>query len=701
MGLATFIEKWHGTAFVASHIYGAWWFTVLWALLTAVGIVYFIRRNVRRPSIIVLHLAFVVILAGALVTHLTSWQGMVHLRIGETMTTYTTTNDAKEILESSLPFTLILNDFHINYHKGTRAAEDYSTSFTLIEKNDTIEGSVAMNRIFSHRGVRLYQSSYDPDGRGSVLAVNADSWGIPITYVGYALLFIALLWMLLDPKGTYRRLWRTSVRLTSTVTVLFILLTATPVSAAKTLPRATAQRLGQLNMLHNDRICPVETFAIDFTKKLCGRRSYADYMPEQVLAGFLFYPDEWNDEPIVKIKSSDMQRALSLSQQGSVNAFFDAQGGYRLGPWLQEYYRGQSDKLHQEVVKIDDKLLLVMSLRDGEPLKLFPYKGTWYSPADKFPPDMEPQRQEYIRNIFQLLIDDAQADNYERMNEALDKILNYQQRYGAEAIPAPLRLKAEHLLNAIPFATILFMVNLTMGFVCLLLTLLNHRQRLAMAVMAASALALSIALVLRWIASATIPMSNGYETMLFMAWLIMMLTLCLQRRFPIMLTMGFLMSGFFLLVSHISQMDPQIGHLMPVLRSPLLTIHVSIIMMAFALLSLTFICSLTGLCLRRRSDELMLLSQIFLHPALTCLGFGIFTGAIWANLSWGTYWSWDPKETWALITLMIYAVGVHQQSIPWLQRPRGFHLYMVLSFLTLLMTYFGVNYFLGGMHSYA
>ena len=701
MGLATFIEKWHGTAFVASHIYGAWWFVVLWALLTAVGVVYFIRCHVHRPSIVVLHLAFVVILVGALLTHLTSWQGMIHLRIGETVTTYTTAKGSEGILERKLPFSLIINDFHVSYHEGTRAAKDYSTSFTLIDNSDTIKGSVAMNRIFIHRGVRLYQSSYDPDGRGSVLAVNADPWGISVTYVGYALLFIALLWMLLDPKGTYRRLWHTSARLTATVAVLPMLLSATPASAAKTLPRATAERLGRLNMLHNDRICPVETFAIDFTKKLCGRRSYADNTPEQVLAGFLFYPDEWNDEPIVKIKSSDMQRALSLSKQSSVNSFFDAQGGYRLGPWLQEYYRGKGDKLHQEVAKVDDKLLLVMSLHDGEPLKLFPYKGTWYSPADKFPPDMEPQRQEYIRNIFQLLINDAQTANYEHMNEALDKILSYQQRYGAKAIPSPLRLWAEHLLNAIPFATILFMVNLTMGFVCLLLTLLNRRQRLALIIMVASEIALTSALALRWIASATIPISNGYETMLFMAWLIMLLTLWLQRRFPIMLTMGFLMSGFFLLVSHISQMDPQIGYLMPVLRSPLLTVHVSIIMMAFALLSLTFICSLTGLCLRRRADELMLLSQIFLHPALTCLGFGIFTGAIWANLSWGTYWSWDPKETWALITLMIYAIGVHQQSISWLRRPRGFHLYMVLSFLTLLMTYFGVNYFLGGMHSYA
>ena len=196
-----------------------------------------------------------------------------------------------------------------------------------------------------------------------------------------------------------------------------------------------------------------------------------------------------------------------------------------------------------------------------------------------------------------------------------------------------------------------------------------------------------------------------------MAWFIMLVSLFTQRHFPIILCFGFLMSGFFLLVSHISQMDPQITHLMPVLSSPLLTIHVSIIMMAFALLALTFICGLTALLLSmftaHRSRlashlaSLALLSRLFLYPALTCLGFGIFIGAIWANVSWGTYWSWDPKETWALITFMVYAVAVHDRSLPFLRRPMGYHLYVTLAFLTILMTYFGVNYFLGGMHSYA
>ena len=208
-------------------------------------------------------------------------------------------------------------------------------------------------------------------------------------------------------------------------------------------------------------------------------------------------------------------------------------------------------------------------------------------------------------------------------------------------------------------------------------------------------------------------MANGYETMLTMAWFVMALSLVAYSHFRMALPFGLMMSGFFLLVSHINQMDPQIGHVMPVLSSPLLSLHVSVIMMGFALLSLTFVCGVTALLVHgmkgKRGKEglgqqlgsLTILSRLMLYPALALLAIGIFVGAIWANISWGTYWSWDAKETWGLITLMVYAVAAHQGSLPFLRHPVGYHLFMTLAFLSIVMTYFGVNYFLGGMHSYA
>ena len=224
--------------------------------------------------------------------------------------------------------------------------------------------------------------------------------------------------------------------------------------------------------------------------------------------------------------------------------------------------------------------------------------------------------------------------------------------------------------------------------------------------------AITLCLALRWVASGRVPMGNGYETMLLLAWLVMLAALVAVRRFSIVLPFGLLLSGFFLLVSHISYMDPQITHLMPVLNSPLLSLHVSVIMMSFALLSLTFLCAVTAMLLRLfrgraaaglagQQERLALLSRLMLYPALALLGVGIFVGAVWANVSWGSYWNWDAKEVWGLITFMVYAIAAHDGSLPFLRRPSGYHAFMAAAFLTIVMTYFGVNYWLGGMHSYA
>lgn len=703
MAAATIIEKYEGTSFVSSNIYGAWWFSLLWALLAAFGIFYFLKRRVRRLSTVVLHASFLFILLGALLTHLTSYQGSIHLRQGEPVDLC--------MDRHQLPFSLTLKQFNISYHEGTRAEADYESVFSIGQRSkvegqrDEVEGQrdegeeyrVSMNNIASYRGYRFYQSGFDPDMMGTYLAVNSDPWGIPITYTGYALLFLALVWMLFDPKGSYRQLLRKI-----SLTVIILPLAATPAGAQKVLPRETADRFANLMVVYNDRVCPMETYALDFTKKLYGKRSYKDFTATQVLTGFIFYFDDWCNEPVIKVKGGELQERLHLPAYASVNQFFN-QNGYVLGPYAGQYYQGVQEDFYKQAAKTDEKLMLIMELREGTPLKLFPYTQnattTWYSPTDKLPETMDSEHQKYMREVFTLLNGEVQTGKWAKANAYLDKMQQYQQSFGGRSFPSPTKLKAERLYNRVPFATILFMVCLTFGF----LSFIKWRYiRIAsVVVLTASFLALTLCLTLRWIIVDHVPMSNGYETMLVLAWFLQLLTFVAMRRFPIMLTFGLLMSGFFLLVSHISLMDPQMSHMMPVLQSPLLSLHVSIIMMAYALLSLTFICGLTGIIIRKQAEQLVLLSQVFLYPALTTLGIGIFLGAIWANISWGTYWSWDPKEVWALITFMIYAIPAHTQTLPALRRPQVFHIFMTLAFLTILMTYFGVNYFLGGMHSYA
>ncbi len=644
MAVTTIIEKYQGSQYVSDHIYGAWWFSGLWALLTAASIFWFIKRRVRRPSVVALHLSFVLILAGALLTHLTSKKGIVLLREGETTNEYLT----RDMRIHHLPFSITLQDFKITYHEGTNAHADYISHVLL----DGEPATISMNQIAYHHGIRLYQSNYDEDLKGSILAMNSDPWGIPVTYGGYALLFISLIWILFDPRGAYRQLLR---RVSATAAVCIFC--AIGHAAPRALPVETADKFGKLFVVYNERVCPMQTYALDFTKKLYGKRHYQQFTAEQVLTGFIFFYEDWEKEPL---------------------------------------------KQEKKEMKMQDKQMLIWQLHQGTPLKIFPYSDngqiTWYSPTSSLPETMNEEHQKYMRDVFSRLNGEIQAGHYNIANQYLDKLLQYQQTFGGRSLPSNIRINAERWYNKVPIPTILFMVCLTIGFILFFINIFRPRwlqSRIPLWLLVGIFVTLSYYMALRWIVTGTIPMSNGYETMLTLAWFIMILTMFMSRRFNIMLTFGYLLAGFFLLVSHISQMDPQMTHLMPVLNSPLLTLHVSVIMMAYALLSLTFISSLSALFMPKKKEELQLLSELMLYPSLTFMGFGIFIGAIWANVSWGTYWSWDPKETWALITFMVYAVPVHKNL------RLNFHVYMVIAFFTIIMTYFGVNYFLGGMHSYA
>lgn len=738
MAAATIVEKSQGTDYAHAHYYGAWWFILIWAVLAALGAFYIIKRKVKCASTLALHLSFIIILLGALLTHVSAKRGMIHLRIDQPTDTYMAQDEEQGMKEEKLPFSLCLQKFEAKMHDGTNAVADYSSKFTVIDGDDKSEGEVSMNNIYSHRSYRLYQSSYDEDGKGSVLAINADPYGIPVTYTGYALLFISLVWMLFDPKGGYRKLLKSPLlKKGALITALILSMgniqtlhaeSATGNLQNAVLPKETAEKFGELHILYNDRICPVQTFALDFCKKIYGARSYQGLTAEQVLSGWVFYGNTWANEPFIKIKSGEMKTAMNLPDYASLNTFFNREmGGYTIGQYVQEYYNGQQDKFHQQAADIDGKIQIIMELREGISLKVLPYTfiknvkatkdhsfikagtTTWFSPVDKLPQAVEHQHALYIRNVFSLLNSDVKAGNTSRVNEFFVKMKKYQEVSSGNSLPTTTQYKAERINNAFPFATILFMANLTLGFIALFYTIYRMTKKREVKVLnialpillGVSFLALTFGLALRWIISGNIPMSNGYESMLTVAWFVMLISILMQLRIRIVMVFGFLISGFFLLVSHINQMDPAIGQMMPVLNSPLLSIHVSIIMMSYALLSLTFICGIMGICMRSHGEELQALSRIFLYPALTTMGFGIFIGAIWANVSWGNYWSWDSKETWALITFMIYAVVVHTQSLPVFRKPLVYHIYITLAFLSIAMTYFGVNYFLTGMHSYA
>ena len=640
MAAATVVEKYSGTDFVRSNVYGAWWFSLLWAVLTAAGVVYFLRHRCKSWSGIALHLSFVVILAGAFVTHVSSERGTVHLRQGAYISTCVMYDRHNQPYDAQMPFQMRLDRFDVQYHEGTDAAEDYVSQFTIIDHGKQYSGKVSMNRIFRYGAMRFYQSSYDNDMLGASVSFNSDPICIPLTYTGYALLFFSLVYMLFDPHGAYRKLLRLSHLKKGLMMMALLFALGSSSAEAHVLPKESADRFGRLMVLHNSRICPLQTLAIDFTKNLYGKASYNGYTPEQVLTGWMFYADDWMQEPMLRLKGAEMRDRLQLPEYVPVSQFFNsAMGGYTLGPYVQEYYGGNHDAFHSQVAAIDNKIQLIMELRNGSLLKLFPYtnkgKTTWFAPTDDLPNAMDREHQQFVRSICLLLGDCALASDYTQMDAVVGKMLKYQQKNGGASMPSDRRVAAERICNRIPFATILFMLCLAMGIISFLYAIIRMCRE-----------------------------DNGANNV-----------------------------G--------TDADP-------VLNSPLLSVHVSIIMMGFAMLSFTFISGLTALLLRLvnrtaqpKMVQLQQLSIVFLYPALAALGIGIFIGAIWANVSWGEYWGWDPKEVWALITFMIYAIPLHARSVAQLRRPTAFHLFMTLAFMTLVMTYFGVNYFLGGMHSYA
>ena len=746
MAAATFIEHHKGTDFAASRIYYSWWFALLWAATAASGLCWLLRAARRRFSLLLLHGAWAVILTGAGLSALTSKSGQLHLRQGETAHTYL--SEAEGHPSIRLPFRVRLDRFDVDYHHGTTTASDYRSLLTLTLPDGTVrQGSVSMNKVLTAEGVRLYQMSYDSDGGGSILSVRSDPWGQPLTYMGYALLLLGLVGTLLDPQGGFRRALRSPLLRGSKAAACALLLAGTgflpTASAQPTLPAPTAENFGKLYVEYGGRICPMQTLAQDFCRKVYGAPRYGSFTAEQVMAGWIFWPDEWNKEPLIQVKSRALRQRFDLGRHSAFNDFF--LDGYRLGPLVQGYYSGLNPALGKAAAEVDDRIMLIYSLRRADLLKLFPVRHKnggggradvqWITPtATRFDSlEVAPRDSAFIRDVFSQMFLAAKAGRFADVDRSIRAIYDYQTAHAAGSLPQARTVRAERTYNALNLPTWLYRTNLTLGLLLFGFMLVRTGRAASSSlgtrrIGQAGRIGLQLLLwagfglltwymALRTLVSGRLPLGNGFETMLSVAWAALLLAIVCgiaARRTPwsgFITASGFLISGFFLLVASLSQSSAQISPLVPVLSSPLLSLHVSIIMLSYALLSFTFLSSLTALVTLWRGggspqaaeqgERLRQLSTVILHPAIVLLACGIFIGAIWANLSWGRYWGWDPKEVWALITLLVYVLPLHSGSLPAFRRQRNFHLYLALAFLTVLMTYFGVNYVLGGMHSYA
>ena len=689
LAAATVVERLYGTTAAHQFIYSAPWFYSLWAVLAMGGVYAIFRTRMwHRPVTLLLHVSFLVILLGALLTSLFSRQQALHLRQGETST-------------SELPFRVTLQRFQLLTYPGTDRPQDYVSHITYADGSERGSYTISMNHIFSRDGYRLYQTSYDEDLRGTWLTVKYDPWGVSVTYTGYALLFLSMILLLLHPKGTFRKLLKESMSKGALVLQLMFSLSASavpvnvlrqglgeqssepvpvnvpvPVNTPRAITPERADTLARKQVVYNGRIAPLRTLALDFCQKVTGKRSFGGLSAQQLMLSIMLYPDDWKHVRLIKVEDETLRHSLGIEgRYASMTDFFNPDGTYRMSA-LYQRHKSTDDAMEKAILKVDERCALIVMLLRGELIQPVP-------------------------------------QGVERPSEAL--------------------VTAELIYDAAPWSLILFIAS----FILAILSLLPFIFKSSNALRAGSkgsrvqrvlsltsltsltsklfpfplTLSLATLYLLRWVIQGHIPLSNGYETMLFIALISSLFaTFTSFRSHSLLSSLALIVTAFTLLVSHLSFMSPEMTPLMPVLQSPLLSIHVSVIMCAYALFALITLLSVVGLLSSHFSrfagahsdlPPLWGIEGVLLYPAVFLLTTGIFLGAIWANVSWGTYWSWDPKETWALITLMIYAVPLHAESMPQFRNPRFYHLYMIFAFLSVLTTYFGVNYLLGGMHSYA
>ncbi len=653
----------------------------------------------------------------------------------------------------TLPFAIRLEDFQLERYPGSNSPSSFASEITLIdpESNREVPFRIYMNNILKHQGYRFYQSSYDPDEKGTLLSVNHDSSGTIVTYIGYFMLVFGILWSLLNGKSRFRTLARVSTgkAIRQIGTIVGILLgslfmgSGTVANAQewiqaenRTVPYKHTRKFGEVLVQDNNgRIKPMNTLASDVIRKVTGKERFLGYHPTQLFLGMLTDPGYWQTVSLIKIGNTNLAKAMGVDgKYGSLMDFIDMarRGEYKLSAYVERAYSkspSTRDKFDKEVIAVDERVNICYMIFTGTILDIFPAPEdpghTWYSPDDAYlhvPPPDSLFIKHIVQIYFQAVTESVNSNEWEQPDEYLDAILTYQYRNGGNVLPSGNKVKLEILYYNVNVFKKLFPLYSLLGLTLLLLLIANivmpkfnirYVVIFILVPLTLGFVAHTAALGIRWYISGHAPWSNGYESMIYVAWATMLAGFLFARKSLIALSATAVLASLTLLVAHLSWMTPEITNLVPVLKSYWLTFHVSVITASYGFLGLGALLGLLNLILmwlknegnRKRIEkqilELTRINEMSLILGLYFLTIGTILGAVWANESWGRYWGWDPKETWSLVTILVYTFILHMRQIPGLNNQYAFNLSALVGFGSVLMTYFGVNYYLTGLHSYA
>jgi cytochrome c-type biogenesis protein CcsB len=650
----------------------------------------------------------------------------------------------------SLPFSLELEDFILDRYPGSSSPSSFESRVLLRDDEKNLQAShrIYMNHILNYRGYRFYQSSYDTDEKGSVLSVNKDHTGTLITYIGYFLLSLGIILSLINPNSRFRKLNMDLTLSGKKKAVLTLLLTAalcsgngTKVLAAEDsqqyeIPASHAREFGKLLIQDpQGRIKPMNTLSSEILRKVSRKTSLNGMGSDQVLLGMLADPVTWQNVSMIRISHPGITELLSIKgKHASFMDFVDPEleGGYKIIAPVMLAHRlkpAERSKFDTEILRVDERNNICFMVYDWTILRILPDSNdedqAWHNPstiknvysgADSL----------FAVNITQLYFESVRegmsSGDWNKADEYLGYIKVFQNRMGSKILPSELKQKAEILYNRVSIFDRLARFYMAIGMsllIILLVQILGKKERLKKLrkIMVIHLLAgfgvHSVGLILRWYISGHAPWSNGYEALIYISWASMLAGVLFSRRTAAPLAVTAVLSWMILHTAHLSWMDPQLTNLVPVLKSYWLTIHVAVIASSYGFMGLAALLGFMNLLLmglqnrgnrnkvETSVESLTAIIEMTIIAGLGLLTIGTFLGGVWANESWGRYWAWDPKESWALITILVYAFISHMRFIPGMKGIYPLNLAAVLGFTSVIMTYFGVNYYLSGMHSYA
>lgn len=648
-----------------------------------------------------------------------------------------------------LPFSIKVLDFTLERYPGSMSPSSYSSDVILTDKEQNIEKpfKIYMNHILDHRGYRFFQSSYDRDEKGTVLSVNNDPGKLP-TYIGYLMLLIGFVLTILNPKSRFRKLARAVAKDTQVAKIALIIAFASalniqPLQASDAIEQAQsyqsqhAEKFGDILIQTVDgRIKPMDTFATEVLLKLHKKSTVKGMSANQVLLGMLTAPDIWQEIPLIRVKHTKIRKILGLKEgekYATFNDFFKDKNVYKLMQYTDESMRKQPiqrNEFDRSIIKVDEKLNISYMIFTGELLKLLPKiddpMQKWYSVKEAigtFPAKEGENVRKLFVNYFGSIDQARKSGDWSEADKNVGAILAYQHKTSADIIPSDSKLKAEKFFKRYSITNKLILVYVFTGLILLALIMIKmvkHKinttkiTKIVQSFFVLAFLTHTLILAARWYIGGHAPWSNAYEAMLYVAWSMALAGMVFMKYSPMVPALTSIIAGSTLAATFFNEMNPQITNLVPVLKSYWLNIHVSMITASYGFLGLSMILGLFTLVLflMRNPEnehiehsivEATRINEMTAIVGLMMLVIGNFLGGIWANESWGRYWGWDPKETWAWISILVYVAVLHIRFIPWFNKNYAYN-YAVAStvaYSSIIMTFVGVNYYLSGMHSYA